>query len=454
MSLDFSVRVYFQGGENPGDSTGYWRYEEYERLPVSRPCVIVFHVNADDAQPEVHTLIAEVRDLLGKLEAVEGGSASKSWEGISDADAREMNWLHVLVCNGPQRATLDQRILNAAKARDHVWILPVFRIADKDCVRERLSEELAKRNVAFWNKSIKEVALTILARAGVTTLDRRAFISYRRTDASPLADQLFDALTERNFDVFLDRVSVEPGVDFQKSLFEHLSDKSMVIVLNSEDFPNSDWTMDEILFARARRLTLLILQLPSIEKDDEDGENKTDGKRDRLGATGGEEISFTGTDVEFVSVSGFQKRQIAMSRDVLRKLVDDIVRQHDVELVSRVRDIRRRILDAATQAKGSIQLKSTESQYDSSIEVELQSPSPPRKYTIFPSAYPPDVSELFEACRNRRAAASKRIVVGHTDSMLSARTDQLDWVVDQRNVTYYNIDAISLLFELMEGGAL
>ena len=58
----------------------------------------------------------------------------------------------------------------------------------------------------------------ILARAGVTSVDRRVFISYRRVETEPIAGQLFESLTRLNFGVFLDTVSVDPGVKSLASL--------------------------------------------------------------------------------------------------------------------------------------------------------------------------------------------------------------------------------------------
>lgn len=55
--------------------------------------------------------------------------------------------------------------------------------------------------------------------------ESRLFISYVRRDTSAIADQLFGALTQEGFDVFLDRCSVPVGVPFQKRLMQDLCDK-------------------------------------------------------------------------------------------------------------------------------------------------------------------------------------------------------------------------------------
>jgi hypothetical protein len=94
----------------------------------------------------------------------------------------------------------------------------------------------------------------------VSSLDRRVFISYRRIDAQPMANQLFAALSRLNYSVFLDTVSTHPGLDFQNQLFEHLAEKSMVVVLQSVRFHESLWAMAEVEFALRHDLSLLILR--------------------------------------------------------------------------------------------------------------------------------------------------------------------------------------------------
>lgn len=437
MPNDFSLRIYYQS------STEDWSCEEYTQLPVSRPCVVIFHVNQDEARPDAHTLLDGTRKLLAGLQAALDSNSTQDWHRLG---VPESNRLHVIVCKGNNLANLEPAILQAADRSDgRTWILPVFNLTERDRVSAVLGDALRKRNVAFWEKSILELPLTLLARAGVTTLDRRAFISYRRTDASPIADQLFDALHWRNFDLFLDRVSVEPGVDFQASLFAQLSHKSLVVLLNSESFPNSEWTKAEIRFARERRLSLIILRLPDA--------------KDSLGASASEEIVVEPEDIEKVEVPGFSRKQSRLLPAALDPLVQQIVFQHDRELIGRMRDIRLRLLDAGvlhdtgSPSVGRAKVKSIPSRHDSTVTLEVQdAASRVKRYTIFPSAFPPDVPELYDAAISARTPAEKRFVVGHLASMLPLRTSHLDWIVNGRNVGYYDVDAISLLFDQIANG--
>lgn len=65
---------------------------------------------------------------------------------------------------------------------------------------------------------------------------RRVFISYRRDESAAVANQLFDVLTRRNFDVFLDSYVIRGADDFQDELFHRMSDSDVVVQLHTADF--------------------------------------------------------------------------------------------------------------------------------------------------------------------------------------------------------------------------
>ncbi len=112
----------------------------------------------------------------------------------------------------------------------YINILPVLP-QDTD-VPTKLPAGLKELNVSLWSRDISESIHDILYVAGLDRA-RRLFISYIRKDSTPLAEQLFEELTKRSFEVFLDRFGVPPGADFQAQLTEELADKSMVLVLGA-----------------------------------------------------------------------------------------------------------------------------------------------------------------------------------------------------------------------------
>jgi len=126
---------------------------------------------------------------------------------------------------------------------------------------------------AFWQNDITEVIPSIFGLLGIGQADKQIFISYRRTDTENLATQLFDRLTHAGFDVFLDRFSIDPAIDFQNRLYQELSDKAMVLVIESEHYLDSQWVQYEIDFAKKYRLGILAINIggaratPSIDNE-------------------------------------------------------------------------------------------------------------------------------------------------------------------------------------------
>lgn len=121
-------------------------------------------------------------------------------------------------------------------------------------------------NVSFWTRSPTECLWAVMQRAGLAPEESRLFISYVRRDTTAVADQLFRALTEAGFDVFLDRCSVPLGVVFQERLMQDLCDKAMVVLLNSPSVGQSHWVEEEIAVIKTYRLGLLELRFPNAKQ--------------------------------------------------------------------------------------------------------------------------------------------------------------------------------------------
>jgi len=141
-----------------------------------------------------------------------------------------------------------------------------------------LPKRLRRFNVGWWTKDIRELAQAILEAAGVSDDEYRIFVSYKRSDCQALAEQLFVELSKHRFQVFVDRFTIPPGLDFQERLDSELEDKSMVLILESEHLLESDWVAHEIAFAKNRKLGVMGLRLPS----GKDVPIVTDGNRVRL----------------------------------------------------------------------------------------------------------------------------------------------------------------------------
>lgn len=121
-----------------------------------------------------------------------------------------------------------------------------------------------ERNACRWQASAREVVPAVLAHAGLSPAENRVFISYLRRETTALADQLFEALTARGFDVFLDRCSVPVGERFQERLMQDLDDKAVVVLLHSAAVASrkSFWVEQEIARIKQYRLGLVALRVP------------------------------------------------------------------------------------------------------------------------------------------------------------------------------------------------
>jgi len=115
---------------------------------------------------------------------------------------------------------------------------------------------------AFTDTAPDSVAAALLRLLGLTEKHRRVFVSYRRSDALMMGEQIWEKLSKVGFDVFLDRFSVEPGFDFQERLIEALSDKAFLLLIESPESVTSHWIDYEIEYARKNRMGLFALTWP------------------------------------------------------------------------------------------------------------------------------------------------------------------------------------------------
>ena len=90
----------------------------------------------------------------------------------------------------------------------------------------------------------------------------RVFISYRWDETGAVAQQLFDALSHQQFDVYLDRFRTNPGTDFLERIRFELADKVCVLLLDSQHVGKSVWVRGEYAFARAYKLGPIAFDLP------------------------------------------------------------------------------------------------------------------------------------------------------------------------------------------------
>ena len=147
-------------------------------------------------------------------------------------------------------------------------ILPIARSAPE--FGKNIPKKISHLNGFFLmdERSVHALKNYILAFFGVVNTNRKVFISYRRVDSEELAHQLFDALTKLKYHPFLDSYSIQEGVDFQEYLRHELNDSELIVVLNTEHFDESAYTIEEVNVANELRIPILEVKFESSVKLD------------------------------------------------------------------------------------------------------------------------------------------------------------------------------------------
>jgi hypothetical protein len=154
-------------------------------------------------------------------------------------------------------------ILQTARER----MLPVLPLTHQgDDIFAILPEVVRPLNAQVWEGTEDRAVQALLRLLGLIERERRLFLSYARRETSALALQLRTRLSERGYDVFLDRFSVPPAADFQRRINIELSDKAFVLLLESPAAVDSKWVQHEVAFAHTHSIALLALSLPETKK--------------------------------------------------------------------------------------------------------------------------------------------------------------------------------------------
>jgi hypothetical protein len=245
-------------------NTGF-KVEMFTGLPLTAPSTIAILADSPEAEQHATQLTASVRDLLASVHPQVTITSSNCKHTSADvtsclqcgADGRQK--LLVLVSNGKTgwQTLPHEEWWTTDESERH--ILPLF---PQGAHPERLlPQAIHKYNAYFWQDSIGEARNAVLRSAGITIESYRVFISYRRLETQPLAEQLFDELNRQGFAVFLDVHSVPPSAQFQRRLGQELAEKGMVVLLESEQFL-SRWTQEEVNICKRYQIGILAVQMP------------------------------------------------------------------------------------------------------------------------------------------------------------------------------------------------
>jgi hypothetical protein len=160
-----------------------------------------------------------------------------------------------------ERSTTCIRELELAVTLDR-QILPI--VGDLEKYTAEAPEPIHPINGVQWT-SAEPLAEEIIRHLGLTEPDRRIFLSYLRKEATPLAEQLYDELHRRRYNVFMDRFELDACVRVQQSIHEALHESAFVLLLESPSVDTSRWVEEEVAYAMQHQLGLISLVYPKIK---------------------------------------------------------------------------------------------------------------------------------------------------------------------------------------------
>jgi len=302
--------------------------------------------------------------------------------------------LLIVVSDGKSSTFANTSVLNWTQT-----ILPVLKLGNPVL----LPVPFKIPQVAFWRNDIDEVIPYVFGLIGISEEDQRIFISYRRDDTTVFAEQLFDRLHHEGFDVFLDRFSINPSVNFQNRLYQELADKAMIVFLESPTFLSSPWIQLEIAFAKKYRLGLLALNI--------DGSPK-----------------ITSIDNEYridVFLSASTKK---LKASALNNLVAEVRQRHSVALY-RMRNYLNNNIVAALESKGAT------TSFDSNGFISVADRAGKLNYKIWATPRPPKVNDYHYTDISH--ASGEKVIVG-PEFKENKREQVNTWLSQKSVVKYFN----------------
>lgn len=143
-------------------------------------------------------------------------------------------------------------------------ILPIFQ---NDFYAE-MPSVLTNLNGLPFDDNINKISNLILEGFELLRKNRKVFISYKRSDSSNVAIQLYELLERNNFDVFIDTHSIDKGEEFQEELWHRMTDCDVILMLNTKNFLNSEWCNKELQKAHLKRIGIVHLIWPDCVFED------------------------------------------------------------------------------------------------------------------------------------------------------------------------------------------
>ena len=367
---------------------------------------------ASELQQKIEEQLKSLRIDAGLLRVSEG-TGSISLDGIV-----------IGVYLASQRGVSDPTCVNAIERlqKANLPVIPV--VLRGDPFADVVPPGLQPIN-AFTETAPESIAASLLRWLGLTEKHRRVFVSYRRSDALLMGEQIWETLSKAGFDVFLDRFSVEPGFDFQERLIEALSDKAFLLLIESPESADSCWIDYEIEYARKTRMGLFALTWPQgpVMK------NVFEKQRYFL------------TNADIKVAEGFTQ----LSDVFCGKLAGIVEREHAEAMLAR----RRRLMGSVTNelARHNITFGLIS---DWTLVTTSAAKTRGGDHVISITPRPPEIPDLFVLDTSRTPAGKPLghgVLIHTSASMPDDREKLLRWAIANRELSLVNEDQIVQMVE-------
>lgn len=144
--------------------------------------------------------------------------------------------------------------------KDGTMILPVY----FNEFSKEIPDELKNQNgIQYDDNQRSRIANVVLQAFELLRSTRKVFISYKRSESTSVAIQMYEALESHHFDVFLDTHSIEKGEPFQEELWHRMTDCDVILLLNTPGFLESHWCKEELAEAGSKQIGIVQLVWPN-----------------------------------------------------------------------------------------------------------------------------------------------------------------------------------------------
>ena len=202
--------------------------------------VVVYHSECSRAERVLDTLRTKMTEL--------GLDSENDLDivGLRDAESKvEFKGIPVCLWFGHPEQVDDEDLQILTKLLDRgVAFLPL--VSDLENFQEEIPTPLHSINGISENDELT-ILNTLMSLLHWIPSERRVFISYCRKESSAVAKQLFESLSFKGFNVFLDTVSVQGGEHFQRRLLDRLNDFDLLILLDTPGISKSIWVREELV---------------------------------------------------------------------------------------------------------------------------------------------------------------------------------------------------------------